>query len=171
MNSRGIVQGIEDFRHCAAAAKSGRNAITMTLSLIHVLLIEDNPHDAQLIRSLVKEDRDSSMDLHHVECLSDARKIMTLIHVNAILLGLTTSRTAALGAFSQARRMDSGVPVIILASLQDQALADEMICNGAQDCLIKGQFDSHRLRQSIHYAIERKRASLGKRLLTANGAL
>jgi PAS domain S-box-containing protein len=61
------------------------------------------------------------------------------------------------------------VPIIVLSSLEDEALAVEAVREGAQDYLVKGQADGNLLVRAISYAIERKRAE--RELQEAKAAL
>ncbi|WP_234488587.1 sensor histidine kinase KdpD [Oxynema sp. CENA135] len=47
------------------------------------------------------------------------------------------------------------LPIVILSGLEDREFAIEVVHKGAQDYLVKGEFDSDILVRSIHYAIER----------------
>ena len=51
----------------------------------------------------------------------------------------------------------SGVPIVVLTGLDDEGLAVELLKEGAQDYLIKGQVEGGLLVRSMLYAIERHR--------------
>ena len=48
------------------------------------------------------------------------------------------------------------LPIIILTGLNDEDLAINIVSEGAQDYLVKGQIDKQHLSKSIKYSIERK---------------
>jgi signal transduction histidine kinase len=49
------------------------------------------------------------------------------------------------------------IPIVMLSGLDDKGLALRAVHEGARDCLVKGQVNSHLLDRAIHYAIERNR--------------
>ncbi|MBN2135123.1 MAG: PAS domain S-box protein [Acidobacteria bacterium] len=49
------------------------------------------------------------------------------------------------------------IPLIIVSDLEDQKITSEALRQGAQDCLVHGQFDIRLLNRAIWYAIERKK--------------
>jgi PleD family two-component response regulator len=51
----------------------------------------------------------------------------------------------------------SGIPIIILSGLDDEALAIQAVGQGAQDYLVKSLLDGRLLLRSIRYALERSR--------------
>ncbi|MDD5678912.1 MAG: response regulator [Kiritimatiellae bacterium] len=139
----------------------------MSSSLIKALLIEDNPDDARMILDMVKEASNGPMDMIHAKCLGEGKKIMALGRFDVVLLDLNLPDSAAWDTVAQADQMVSSIPIIVLTGLDDGALANNIIDNGIQDYLIKGQFDCRLLCRSIHYAIERKRVLLKKDKLLA----
>ena len=48
--------------------------------------------------------------------------------------------------------------VVVVSGLDDESLAIEAVHNGAQDYLLKGQFDDQSLVRSLRYAVERNRS-------------
>jgi serine phosphatase RsbU (regulator of sigma subunit) len=60
------------------------------------------------------------------------------------------------------------VPVVVLTGLEDKSTGTRAIRIGAQDFLIKGQFDSNVLGRSLRYAIERRRRQRAEAQVDAN---
>jgi len=50
------------------------------------------------------------------------------------------------------------VPVVVLSGLEDEGMALQVLQNGPQDYLVKGQGDANLVSCAIRFAIERKRA-------------
>ena len=57
----------------------------MTISDLKVLLIEDNPGDARLVRALLAEVRGKSYDLVWADDLSAGLKLLTAGHYDVVL--------------------------------------------------------------------------------------
>jgi diguanylate cyclase (GGDEF)-like protein len=127
-----------------------------------VLLVEDNPGDARLVREMLNDAAASTeFDVHHVERLAEARqKLMQNGTTGCVLLDLSLPDARRLEALMQLRAAAPDVPIVILSGLQDELLAVKAVQEGAQDYLIKGHVDSDQLGRSINYAVERKHTEL-----------
>ncbi len=125
---------------------------------INILLVEDNPGDARLIREMLAEIRDKNFDLKRVDRLSKGLEHLTAEDIDIVLLDLSLPDSQGLETFTSLYTQASRVPIIILSGLVDEALAIKAVHEGAQDYLVKGQVDSNLLVRAIHYAIERKLA-------------
>jgi diguanylate cyclase (GGDEF)-like protein/PAS domain S-box-containing protein len=121
-----------------------------------LLLVEDNPGDARLLREMLKEQGLHQAELTHVECLGEAEKHLVLNAVDIILLDLGLPDAQGLGAVRRTHAAAPHVPLVVLTGLDDEALAAQALQEGAQDYLIKGQIDARSLLRSLRYAIERK---------------
>jgi PAS domain S-box-containing protein len=122
-----------------------------------VLLIEDNPGDAQLIRELLAEREVASFDLQHADRLSTGLARLAQGDIDAILLDLSLPDSQGLDSLGKINALASKVPVVVLSGLSDETLAISAVHQGAQDYLVKGDVDHNLLVRSIHYAIERQR--------------
>lgn len=125
-------------------------------SIKMLLLVEDNLGDARLLREMLNEQGMHKTELMHVECLRDAEKRLAEYAVDLILLDLGLPDAHGLGAVRRAHAVAPRVPLVVLTSLDDEALAAQALQEGAQDYLIKGQIDARGLLRSLRYAIERK---------------
>ena len=121
-----------------------------------LLLVEDNPGDARLLRTMLNEQGARDTELTHVECLGDAEKHLENNAVDIILLDLGLPDANGLGAVRRAHALAPHVPLVVLTGLDDEVLAAHALQEGAQDYLIKGQIDARSLLRSLRYAIERK---------------
>ncbi len=139
----------------------------MAESLVRILLVEDNPGDARLIRETLREATSLRFELCHVERLGDARDHCDRQAVDVVLLDLSLSDARGLDTVSQCLSFAAELPIIVLTGLDDERVAVQAVQAGAQDYLVKGQVDSTLLVRSIRYAVERKRLDLERsQLLT-----
>ena len=127
-----------------------------TKSLKILLLVEDNPGDARLLREMFSEQGLHNTQLTHVECMSDAEKHLAGSAFDVILLDLGLPDAQGLGAVRRAHSAAPRVPLVVLTGLDDESLAAQALQEGAQDYLIKGQLDARALLRALRYAIERK---------------
>ena len=125
-------------------------------SIRTVLLVEDNPGDARLLREMFNEQGSHDTELTHVECMSEAEKHLAEHAVDIILLDLGLPDAQGLEAVRRAHAAAPRVPLVVLTGLDDESLAAQALQEGAQDYLIKGQIDARGLLRALRYAIERK---------------
>jgi diguanylate cyclase (GGDEF)-like protein/PAS domain S-box-containing protein len=129
----------------------------MTVKLIQtLLLIEDNPGDARLVREMFTEYGSSTAVLTYVECMSEAEEYLSAHTVDLILLDLGLSDAQGLEAVRRAHTAAPRVALVVLSGLDDESLAAQALQQGAQDYLIKGQIEPHMLLRALRYAVERK---------------
>jgi len=121
-----------------------------------VLLIEDNPADARLIRELLAEAKGAAFDLECADHLSAGLERLAKGGVNVVLLDLGLPDSQGLATAASLSAQEPSLPIVVLTGLDDEATGVEAVRTGAQDYLIKGQVDSKLLGRAIRYAIERK---------------
>jgi signal transduction histidine kinase len=139
----------------------------MSTNAITVLLIEDNPGDARLMREMLTEGIGTPFDLHHTDRLSTGLECLARGGIDVVLLDLSLPDSQGLDTFSKTYSHTPHVPIILLTGLDDEVLADRAVREGAQDYLVKGEVNSSLLRRAIHYAMERKRAEEERKKLEA----
>ena len=120
-----------------------------------VLMVEDNPGDARLIRETLAESGNAQFELEHVETLSEAIKRVEEERFDAILLDLGLPDSQGLDTPKSMRKQAPGVPIVVLSGLDDEKMAIESVNEGAQDYLVKGKTDTKSLVRALRYAIER----------------
>lgn len=126
---------------------------------IRILLIEDNPGDARLVREHLA-DASGAQDFR-LEDASSLTAAMALTDPagspDLVLLDLSLPDSFGLETLARWQAHAPTVPVIVLTGSDDEALAVAAVREGAQDYLVKGRLDGGLLAQAIRYAIERKR--------------
>lgn len=120
-----------------------------------VLLIEDNPGDADLVRLRLVESN-PLVDVSCVDRLSDGIAFLKEQMPSLILLDLNLPDSHGAETFRKVLENAPDVPVLILSGQDDQALAVKALHQGAQDYLVKGGVTSAQLDRAMRYAIERQ---------------
>jgi diguanylate cyclase (GGDEF)-like protein/PAS domain S-box-containing protein len=123
---------------------------------ITLLLVEDNPGDARLLREMFDEQEADRIDLVNVTCINQAEAHLAISAVDIILLDLGLPDAQGLEAIRRAHAAAPRIPLVVLTGLDDERLAAQSLQEGAQDYLIKGQIEARSLRRSLRYSIERK---------------
>jgi signal transduction histidine kinase len=132
---------------------------------IYILLIEDNPGDARLVKEMLAEGDPSSFRLSHVERLAEGIAQLKEDDFQVVLLDLSLPDGQGLDTVIRICTQIPHVPVLVFTGCNDETLAIRAVQVGAQDYLVKGQMDHHLLKRSIRYALERKRAEERMRAL------
>jgi signal transduction histidine kinase len=121
----------------------------------HVLLIEDNPGDADLVRLRLVESN-PAVDVACVNRLADGLESLKRDSPCLVLLDLNLPDSQGAETFRKVLEKAPEVPVVILSGQDDQALAIKALHQGVQDYLVKGGFTSSDLDRAMRYAVERQ---------------
>jgi sigma-B regulation protein RsbU (phosphoserine phosphatase) len=121
----------------------------------NVLLIEDNPGDADLVRLRLVEGK-SAVNVNCVNRLSDGLASLTRETPTLILLDLNLPDSRGADTYRRVMEHSPNVPVVVLSGQDDEALAIKAVHQGVQDYLIKGNLSSKHLERAIQYAVERQ---------------
>jgi PAS domain S-box-containing protein len=123
-----------------------------------ILLVEDNPADAELVRERLKDA--SGMSPFHITRASTLKEALTTLHstpFDVILLDLNLPETNGLETLKRIRSANSAIPLVVLTVHEDEPLALEAIKLGAQDYLPKSSMNAVLLARILHYAMEREK--------------
>ena len=121
----------------------------------HILLIEDNPGDADLVRLRLVESK-SEVHVNCVPRLSDALACLDAETPSLVLLDLNLPDSHGAETFRRIMQKAPNVPVVILSGQDDEALALKAVHLGVQDYLVKGDITGKQLERAIRYAVERQ---------------
>jgi two-component system, NarL family, sensor histidine kinase UhpB len=132
----------------------------MTASPIRVLLVEDSPSDAELLKYHLQSVSFESFEITHVEWLRDALDRLRIEPFDLVLLDLTLPDSTGAQTFLSVQQEAARVPIVVLTGSHDEMQGIEAVRHGVQDYLIKGQFQEQQIARAIRYAMERSRAQL-----------
>jgi signal transduction histidine kinase len=120
-----------------------------------VLLIEDNPGDADLVRLRLIEAKNTS-EVNCVSRLSDGLASLANSQPSVVLLDLNLPDCHGAETFRKVLDKAPNTPIVILSGQDDEALATKALHQGVQDYLVKGDFTSKHLERAMRYAVERQ---------------
>ncbi len=121
----------------------------------NVLLIEDNPGDADLVRLRLVEGK-SPVKVNCVNRLADGLASLETETPSVVLLDLNLPDSRGAETFRRVMEHSPHVPVVVLSGQDDEALAMKAVHQGVQDYLVKGNISSKHLERAIRYAVERQ---------------
>jgi signal transduction histidine kinase len=120
-----------------------------------ILLIEDNPGDADLVRLRLTEGQ-SQVRVNCVNRLADGLASLTAETPSVVLLDLNLPDSHGADTFRRVMEHAPTVPIVVLSGQDDEGLAMKAVHQGVQDYLVKGNLSSKHLERSIRYAVERQ---------------
>ncbi|MEW5743942.1 MAG: EAL domain-containing protein [Nitrospirota bacterium] len=138
---------------------------------LRIVLIEDNPGDARLIRELLSESRTTAFETVSAGSLAAGMDLLAGGEFDLVLLDLGLPDSRGFGSLATIHERWPDIPVIILTGLADEELAVKAVQMSAQDYLVKGHVESELLVRSIRYALERKRVQRELERISTQNAL
>lgn len=131
----------------------------MVIERTRVLLVEDNPGDARLVRESLNDGAPGQFVLQVADSLKQALESLRSAagEVDVVLLDLSLPDSHGLETFRAVHALAPAVPVLVLSGLNDESMALTAVNEGAQDFLRKARVDSELLPRAIRYATERHR--------------
>ncbi len=137
-------------------------------NVINILLIEDDPADAQLVHEILNRTAEP-FEITHVTRLETGLEQLSENKFDIVLLDLSLPGSFGLETFARMNTEIPHIPIVILSGSGNERLAIKLVQEGAQDYLIKGHVDGAMLIRAIRYAIKRKQ--IDRALRDSEGAL
>jgi PAS domain S-box-containing protein len=124
---------------------------------INILIVEDDLVDRTQIERLLQR---SSLPFKvtTTEYLENASQLIKTNRFDVVLLDLNLPDSRGLDTVVKMSSQQSGAAIVVTTGEGGEEMGTRAIAKGAQDYLIKGEFDMQTLVRAIHYSIERKRA-------------
>src|SRR5687768_8121328 len=120
-----------------------------------LVLIEDDPGDALLVRTMLEEAWGAGLELRHIECIGDLDHDLAA-WAECLIVDLSLPDGEGLDAFAAVRERAPDTPLVVLTGREDEEIALATMKVGAQDFLTKAHVDAYTLRRAVAYALQRK---------------
>lgn len=120
----------------------------------NILLIEDNPGDAELVRIYMK-DAAFKYDLFVADTFFEGMDILNRHEIDIVLLDLSLPDSQGFKTLNRYMDTVQHTPVIVLTGVNNEIVGNQAVKAGAQDFLVKGQFDGKLLGRAVRYAMQR----------------
>jgi len=139
---------------------------------IKVLVVEENqPEYAPWFQVVSSGVNDGQFESERAGTLTIALGRLEKEPFDVILLDLALPDSVGVGTFSQVCVRVPEVPIVVTSALENKKQAFEVLREGAQDYLVKGEVDVKVLRRALYYAIERHRSRVLLQQLSFNDEL
>lgn len=123
---------------------------------MHVVLIEDDPGDATLVRDMLDE-VEPDLRLTWARSIAEAEPVLGP-DTRCVLLDLVLPDATGFDGLRRVLELAPRAAVVVLTGFSDSARGAEAVAVGAQDYLRKSQIDPELLGRAVRYAIERRSA-------------
>jgi len=123
-----------------------------------VLLVEDNPGDARLVREALNGGHGMRFRLEYADHLAVGLERLRRPGVHVVLLDLSLPDSQGVDTIMRLHQEAPDIPIIALSGIQDERVIEGAVRNGAEDFLVKGSFSGDLLARAIGYAIDRRKA-------------
>jgi len=120
-----------------------------------VLLIQCHPADARLITNALANDVQEGLKVECIKKLSDGVERIHKGRVRGVIVDIEMPNGRGVAAFEKLRAAAPHLPILILSGVDNENVAKQAVDRGAQDYLLKSNFDHFRLRRAVHLMIER----------------
>jgi diguanylate cyclase (GGDEF)-like protein/PAS domain S-box-containing protein len=124
----------------------------------HVLLIEDNPADAKLIREALTDKRFGPFQIEWVKNLTDGLERLTKGGIEAVLADLLLPDSQGIATLDRLALAAPRVPILVITGLDEVGIASQVALHGAQDYIPKGHLNGYTLSRALQNMIDRKNA-------------
>ena len=135
---------------------SAMNALPAREQQIHILLVEDDPADARLIEIYLEESGFGDWLIDRAQSIQEALDQLEEQDYAIVLLDLTLPDGTGT---ENIRRIKSRFPdqnVVVLTGFDERVFGMEAVQQGAQDFLVKGDYDENSLAKTLRFSIERQ---------------
>ena len=128
----------------------------MNEDTVTILLVEDNPGDARLVREMLDEGG-GRYAITHVETVGAATGFLAANSTvpDVVLLDLSLPDETGLGTLRRILALRHRAGVVVMTGLGDDEVGVAATQEGARDYLVKGQVDYRALRRALKLAMAR----------------
>ena len=124
-----------------------------------ILVVEDNPGDYVLLKEYLQLSTLPVGKIIHALNMNAAISLVKDNSFDIAFLDLTLPDSKGIDSVITLTRLLPTTPIVVLSGLSTIEIAIKSIALGAQDYLVKGEFDEKMLAKSVQYSIERNVAS------------
>jgi diguanylate cyclase (GGDEF)-like protein/PAS domain S-box-containing protein len=121
-----------------------------------LLLIDDDPEDARLVREALADASDGPFEIEWVTRLSDGLERVSRSGIQAVLLNMFLSDSNGIETLEKVLLAAPRIPILLLSSIDDEDIARHAAQRGRQDYLRIDHLNSYSLPQALRNLIDRK---------------
>lgn len=135
---------------------------------LRVLIVDDNAEDAEILRFALEDSATTSLrgaasvaiEVTHTETLRQTLDLLVSVTFDLILLDLDLPDSAAMHTFTRAALPSRGTPIVAMTDFDDAGLAVRVVCEGAQDVVVKSELDRGHFARIVRHSMARHKLRL-----------
>ncbi len=127
------------------------------LKPLNILVVEDNPGDYILLKDFLELTNLPVNTIFHAVNLKAVPVLVDHYQIDIALLDLSLPDSSGIDSVISLNKLLPKTPIIVFSGLTGIEIAMQSISVGAQDYLVKGEFDEKLLEKTIQYSLERKK--------------
>lgn len=125
---------------------------------ISILLVEDNPCDARVVRECLSEGLSEGFLLDRTKTLGQALDHLRRFDYDVALVDLALPDSTGVATVDSILTDAPGLALVVLTGLTDENTALDCVRAGAQDYVVKGEHGPEILVRTVRFAIKRNQA-------------
>jgi DNA-binding NarL/FixJ family response regulator len=125
-----------------------------------VLLVEDNPSDALIVRAAIEDAARHPFPVDHVTHLAHARERLSRGDVGVVVLDLSLPDSVGLDTIAGLGPQGTGIPVVVVTGHDDDTIRHGAEALGVLDFVSKDDLDGPRLARLLETALARDLAAI-----------
>jgi two-component system, cell cycle response regulator len=129
----------------------------MAVKTVRILLVEDNEHDAEIVRRMLGKYTAIKFILERVRSTTECLEALSRDHFDLLLLDYSLPGEDGVSFLRRLNGAADTPPAIMLTGWGDGRVAAEAMHSGAYDYFPKNSINSQILAHAIHQALERYR--------------
>jgi CheY-like chemotaxis protein len=124
--------------------------------VIRILLIEDNPGDARLMKEYLPRNLPFELEITHCELLARALEVLKRSRpFDLVLCDLFLPDSMGFATFERVRPACGDAAIVVLSGWEDQEQVAKAIAAGARDYLSKANLDGLKLVRLLRETVKR----------------
>lgn len=131
------------------------SAVAAAYNAPRILLVEDNPGDADLTCERIADVAIMPYELRHVTTLTEAVGALSAFAADAIILDLNLPDSVGLATLERIKTPAREAAIIVVSGLVDDDLRRQALQSGAEEVFAKDDAGSRLFARSVLYVIER----------------
>jgi len=124
---------------------------------LNILIVEDSQTNNKQLHQMLPKLSGYSPTIKSVNSLNAAFKLLGKDNFNVVLLNLDLPDSSGLDTITSVRRNCPEVAIIVVIDESDEDIGAKIFAKGAQEFILKENYNLQTLNKTLHYAIERKR--------------
>jgi len=154
-----IERGVRDAQR-RRAGRLGSSASFPAIGGQFVLLVEDNDLDALMLERSVELVAPGEFRFVRARSLAEATRYLHTRAYSAVLADLGLPDSKGLDTLTGIHGASPDTPILVITAADDKSQAMQAVRAGAQDYLLKGDYEPEAVLRAMRYAVERKRIEL-----------